>query len=153
MRLPIDVVKVEKIAFQNVVRKKVSFHYNEMDKNLENFISGIIESGYQVKGPFFYSLYNVPLNEIVDLELFVPIWNDYFQLEGYEFSTYFEVDNLLKTVIQGNFTELTEVGFAKLILTLEENDLDIATPFYHIISQGELQYIELFVGYFKKEDS
>lgn len=151
MRLPIDVVNVEKIAFQNVVRKRASFHYNEMDKHLHQFISGIVGAGYQIKGPFFYSLNNVPLNEVVDIEMFMPISNDLFQLEGYEFSTYFEVDNLLKTVVQGNLAEMTEVGFAKLVLSLAENELEIATPFYHIVPKDGLQYLELLVSYFKKE--
>ena len=35
MNLPEDVVKVHKIAFQNVVRKRLSFHYSELEKHLE----------------------------------------------------------------------------------------------------------------------
>ncbi|MBP2622284.1 DUF5085 family protein [Streptococcus panodentis] len=148
MKLPVDVVKVEKIAFQNVVRKRASFHYSEMDKHLSQFVSELTEAGYQLKGPFFYSLNNVPLNEIVDIEMFMPISNNAFHLEGYKFSTYFEVRDLLKTVVKGDFSAMTEVGFAKLVLSLEENDLEIATPFYHIVPQDGLRYLELLVGYY-----
>lgn len=148
MKLPEDVVKVRRLAFQNVVRKRMSFHYSELEKHLEQFVSGVVDAGYQLKGPFFYSLNNVPLNEIVDIEMFMPVSNDIFQLEGYKFSTYFELNNLLKTVVRGDFASMTEVGFAKLIVSLEENDLEMATPFYHVIPKDGLQYLELLVGYY-----
>ncbi|KXT71432.1 hypothetical protein SCRDD08_00079 [Streptococcus cristatus] len=45
---------------------------------------------------------------------------------------------------------MTEVGFAKLIDSLEENDLEMATPFYHVIPKDGLQYLELLVGYTDK---
>ena len=47
MKLPENVVKVNKIAFQNVVRQRLSFHYSEMEEHLEQFIKGIVEAGYQ----------------------------------------------------------------------------------------------------------
>ncbi|RSI21902.1 DUF5085 family protein [Streptococcus sanguinis] len=150
MKLPINVMKVEKIAFQNVVRKRFSFHYRDMEKYLDQFLSEIVADGYQLKGPFFYSLNNVPLNEIVDIEMFIPILSGSFYMEGYEFSTYFEVRDLLKTVITGDFATMTEVGFAKLVVVLEENNLEIATPFYHIVPKDGLQYLELLVGYCDK---
>lgn len=147
MKLPVDVVKTGKIAFQNVVRKRMSFHYSEMEKHLSQFTSMLIELGYQPKGPFFYSLNNVPLNEIIDIEMFMPVTNNVFQLEGYEYSTYFEVRNLLKIVVTGDLDTTTEIGYAKLLLSLEENNLDIATPFYHMVPQDGLRYLEIFVGY------
>lgn len=150
MNLPEDVVKVHKIAFQNVVRKRLSFHYSELEKHLEQFVSGIVDTGYQLKGPFFYSLNNVPLNEIVDIEMFMPVSNDIFHLEGYKFSTYFELNNLLKTVVKGDFSSMTEVGFAKLVVSIEVNGLEIATPFYHVLPKDGLQYLELLVGYTDK---
>ena len=147
MKLPENVVKVNKIAFQNVVRQRLSFHYSEMEEHLEQFIKGIVEAGYQFKGPFFYSLNNVPLNEVIEIELFMPISNDVFSLKGYNFSTYFEISNLLKTIIKGDLKTLTEIEYAKLIIALEENDLEMVTPFYHVVPKNGLEYLELLVGY------
>ena len=147
MKLPENVVKVNKIAFQNVVRQRLSFHYSEMEEHLEQFIKGIVEAGYQFKGPFFYSLNNVPLNEVIEIELFMPISNDVFSLKGYNFSTYFEISNLLKTIIKGDIKTLTETEYAKLIIALEENDLEMVTPFYHVVPKNGLEYLELLVGY------
>ena len=147
MKLPENVVKVNKIAFQNVVRQKLSFHYSEMEEHLEKFIKGIVKAGYQLKGPFFYSLNNVPLNEVIEIELFMPISNDLFSLKGYNFSTYFEISNLLKTIIKGDLKTLTEIEYAKLIIALEKNDLEMVTPFYHVVPKNGLEYLELLVGY------
>ena len=147
MKLPENVVKVNKIAFQNVVRQRLSFHYSEMEEHLEQFIKGIVEAGYQFKGPFFYSLNNVPLNEVIEIELFMPISNDLFSLKGYNFSTYFEISNLLKTIIKGDLKTLTEIEYAKLIIAMEKNDLEMVTPFYHVVPKNGLEYLELLVGY------
>ena len=147
MKLPENVVKVNKIAFQNVVRQRLSFHYSEMEEHLEQFIKGIVEAGYQFKGPFFYSLNNVPLNEVIEIELFMPISNDLFSLKGYNFSTYFEISNLLKTIIKGDIKTLTETEYAKLIIALEKNNLEMVTPFYHVVPKNGLEYLELLVGY------
>ena len=147
MKLPENVVKVNKIAFQNVVRQRLSFHYSEMEEHLEQFIKGIVEAGYQFKGPFFYSLNNVPLNEVIEIELFMPISNDVFSLKGYNFSTYFEISNLLKTIIKGDIKTLTETEYAKLIIALEKNNLEMVTPFYHVVPKNGLEYLELLVSY------
>lgn len=147
MKLPENVVKVNKIAFQNVVRQRLSFHYSEMEEHLEQFIKGIVEAGCQLKGPFFYSLNNVPLNEVIEIELFMPISNDLFSLKGYNFSTYFEISNLLKTIIKGDLKTLTEIEYAKLIIALEKNNLEMVTPFYHVVPKNGLEYLELLVGY------
>lgn len=147
MKLPENVVKVNKIAFQNVVRQRLSFHYSEMEEHLEQFVKGIVEASYQLKGPFFYSLNNVPLNEVIEIELFMPISNDLFSLKGYNFSTYFEISNLLKTIIKGDLKTLTEIEYAKLIIAMEKNDLEMVTPFYHVVPKNGLEYLELLVGY------
>lgn len=147
MKLPIYVVKINHISFQNVVKKRMKFHYSQMEANLDQFISGIVESGYNLEGPFFYSLNNTPLDEIMDVEMFMPISNTICNLDGYEFSSYFEIENLLKTVVKGNFYTMTEQGFAKLMISLEENDFDIVTPFYHFFPKDGLNYLELLVGY------
>ena len=85
MKLPIDVVKINHISFQNVVKKRMKFHYSQMEANLDQFISGIVESGYNLEGPFFYSLNNTPLDEIIDVVMFMPISNTICNLDGYEF--------------------------------------------------------------------
>ncbi len=54
---------------------------------------------------------------------------------------------LLKTIIKGDLKTLTEIEYAKLIIALEENDLEMVTPFYHVVPKNGLEYLELLVGY------
>lgn len=150
MKLVPSVREVEKIAHQNVVRKRVTFHYLEFEQHFQTFIEGIVDAGYTIKGPVFYSLNNTPLDEMVDIEFFLPIAEGIFSLSGYRFSSYFIVESLIKTRVMGNFNIMTERAYALLLVSLEENDLEINTPFYHVIPSDGSSYVEIFLGYTQK---
>ncbi|MBC1412861.1 DUF5085 family protein [Listeria welshimeri] len=149
MKLFPGVFKVEKFGFQNVVSKRTKFHYSEMEKNYEDFASGITDGGYSIKGPYFYSLNNVPTDEMIDVEMFFPIIENSFEVEGYQFASYFEINQLLKTTIVGDFDRTTEHSYAGLLVTLEENKLNLATPFYHIFPKNGSKYVDLYIGYYR----
>ncbi|MGK0551122.1 DUF5085 family protein [Enterococcus faecalis] len=150
MKLLPTVFTAEKIGFQNVVSKRAKFHYSEMEKNYENFVSGIADEGYNVKGPYFYRLNNVSKDEMVDIEMFFPIIENTFEAEGYQFASYFEIKQLFKTIIVGDFDKVTEQSYADLLATLEENNLNVATPFYHIFPQNGSKYVNLYIGYYRE---
>ncbi|AIS61197.1 hypothetical protein JL58_09145 [Listeria ivanovii subsp. londoniensis] len=137
------------MSFQNVVSKRAKFYYSEMEENYKNFVSGIIDEGYNLKGPFFYSLNNVPTDEMIDIEMFFPIIENIFEVEDYQFASYFEITPLLKTIIVGDFDNVTEQSYAELLATLEVNNLNIATPFYHVFPKNGSKYVNLYVGYYK----
>lgn len=147
MKLVPAVREVEKIAYQNVVRKREKFYYTEMESRMQAFVSDIVNAGYSIKGPLFYSLNNVPLDKQMDIEFFMPIVEGTFDLKGYRFSSYFVVESLIKIRVTHDFDKLTEQAYAMLLLSLEENDLDINTPFYHILPSDGSAYIEIYLGY------
>lgn len=149
MKLLPKVFTADKISFQNVVSKRAKFYYSEMEENYKNFVSGIIDEGYKLKGPFFYSLNNVPTDEMIDIEMFFPIIENIFEVEDYQFASYFEITPLLKTIIVGDFDNVTEQSYAELLATLEVNNLNIATPFYHVFPKNGSKYVNLYVGYYK----
>lgn len=151
MKLLPKVFTADKIGFQNVVSKRATFYYSEMEKNYQNFVSDITDGGYNLKGSYFYSLNNVPTDEMIDVELFFPIIENTFEIEGYQFMTYFEIRQLIKTIIIGDFRISTEQSYAKLLTTLEENQLGIATPFYHVFPKDGSKYVNLYLGYYKEE--
>lgn len=140
----------EKLSFQNVVSKRNKFHYSELENYYKAFVTGIVDAGYSLKGPYFYSLNNVPKDEYVDIEMFFPIVEESFEVEGYQFSSYFEISPLIKTVITGDFDVQTERAYAELLATLEVNELDIATPFYHVYPRSGMEYVELYLGYYER---
>lgn len=149
MKLLPEVFTVEKIGFQNVVSKRINFHYSEMEQYYKAFVREIISEGYSLKGPYFYSINNVPTDEMLDIEMFFPIIEDIFKIEGYQYSSYFEINKLIKTIIIGEFDVKTGQAYAKLLTTLEENNLNVETPFYHIFSKDGSEYINLYLGYYK----
>lgn len=149
MKLLPKVFTADKISFQNVVSKRAKFYYSEMEENYKNFVSGIINEGYNLKGPYFYSLKNVPTDEMIDIEMFFPIIENIFEVEDYQFASYFEITPLLKTIIVGDFDNVTEQSYAELLATLEVNNLNIATPFYHVFPKNGSKYVNLYVGYYK----
>ncbi|MBC1483364.1 DUF5085 family protein [Listeria sp. FSL L7-1509] len=149
MKLLPKVFTADKISFQNVVSKRAKFYYSEIEENYQNFVSGIINEGYNLKGPFFYSLNNVPTDEMIDIEMFFPIIENIFEVEDYQFASYFEITPLLKTIIVGDFDNVTEQSYAELLATLEINNLNIETPFFHVFPKNGSKYVNLYVGYYK----
>ncbi|MBO0468352.1 DUF5085 family protein [Enterococcus plantarum] len=148
MRLLPKVFTVEKIGFQNVVSKRTKFYYSEMEKHYQDFVLGITSEGYSLKGPYFYSINNVPTDEMIDIEMFFPIIEDTFEIKEYQFSSYFEINQLVKTIIVGDFDIKTEQAYAELLATLEENNLNVATPFYHVFPKNGSEYVNLYLGYY-----
>ncbi|MBS7576314.1 MULTISPECIES: DUF5085 family protein [unclassified Enterococcus] len=141
------VIPVEKISYQNVVSRRKKIYYEDLDKFYIEFVQDILDANYTLRGPFFYSLNNVPKDEIIDIELFFPIYENQFTKENYKFSSYFLVDNLLKTVVFNKYNVLTEKAYSDLLLTLENSELEINTPFFHIMPMTTYDYVEILIGY------
>ena len=66
----------DSIRFTNVISRKYRFHYKEMNDRLEGFMKDIIQQNVTIKGPLFYSILNVPMDEMVHAEFFMPIEED-----------------------------------------------------------------------------
>ncbi|MGO4592448.1 DUF5085 family protein [Leifsonia sp. 2TAF2] len=143
-----DVSFGQRLAYQNVVSSRLKFHYTEMGEHFDRFAARIAAKGHSPKGPLFYSLNNVPLDEIVDIEMFLPVQEETFAAEdGLRFHSYFEVFPLLTGVVRGNFETQTERVYAELLATLEANSLEINSPFFHVVHKDSSPYALVFVGY------
>jgi len=137
-----------RLAFQNVVSSRERFHYRELALRFEEFTSAITQKGYDPKGPFFYSLNNVPMDETVDIEMFLPIRQGIFdEAPGLLFHSYFEVSPLLRGVVTGDFENRTEQVYAQLLGTLDANGLEINSPFFHMVQNDVSPYAFVYVGY------
>lgn len=138
----------ERLAYQNVVSSRERFHYGELASRFEEFTSAIAQKGYDPKGPFFYSLNNVPMDEMVDIEIFLPIRQGTFDDEpGLLFHSYFEVSPLLRGVVTGDFENRTEQVYAQLLGTLDANGLEINSPFFHVVQSDVSPSAFVYVGY------
>lgn len=138
----------ERLAFQNVVSSRSRFHYSALAEHFDEFVACVTATGCDPKGPFFYSLNNVPMDEMVDIEMFLPIRQNTFAAgDGLRFHSYFDVFPLLRGVVKGDFENQTEVVYAHLLATLEANSLDINTPFYHVMQKDGSPNVRVYVGY------
>lgn len=151
MMLTNNVEKVSKIGYQNIVSKEMKFYFRDFEKESKKFLEGIVQQGYDLKGPFFYTLNNVPVDKLVSVEMFMPIYNSSFENKTYKFSSYFELESLLKIVVPNDIEKMTEFAYAELLSVIEDNNWEMVTPFYHFIPMNGLPYIEIFVGYCEKE--
>ena len=138
----------ERLAFQNVVSSRARFHYSETAAHLAEFVEQVAAAGCDPKGPLFYSLNNVPMDEIVDIEMFLPVRDNRCRSgESLLFHSYFEVSPLLRGVVKGDFENRTEQTYAELLTTLEANGMEINSPFFHVVQKEPIPYALIYLGY------
>lgn len=70
------IIEGQSIAYTNVVSKEYYFHYEDMEEAIEHFMSEIATENLTVKGPMFYALKNIPSDENMYVELFMPVNED-----------------------------------------------------------------------------
>lgn len=141
-------VRAERIfEARNVIKKRTRFHFSQMEKELELFLETIDQAGGHPDGPVVYSLNNIPYDGYMDIEFFLPLKEEYLDIEGMNFSSYFEVQNMIMITMQGDYEELTKVAYARLLWTLEQNDQAQNTPFYHILDTTGSGSVTVLLGY------
>lgn len=140
---------LDSIRYQNVISRKYRFHFSEMEGAMQDFLQDISILDVTLRGPMFYSLNNVPMDEIMNVEFFMPVENNYVEvMEDMQFHSYFSVEDMVSICLFENFEQDTEVGYAMILKYLEENGFEQATPMFHIFSGDEtLQYVFLKMGY------
>ena len=132
---------------QNVVRKRKIFHITKLKKELDTFLTAVETAGAHPSGPLVYSLNNVPEDGDMDIEFFLPVEEDYIDIKGMKFSSYFEIDNVILTAINHDYEKLTKEAYTRLLWTLEQNDRELNTPFYHVLPDNEEEKVIILVGY------
>ena len=136
------------IRHTNVVARKYRFHYKDFDENLTDFMNDIVAQNLTIKGPLFYSINNVPMDEIMNVEFFMPIHED--RVEGMEntyFHSYFNIENMISICVHTNVEVNTEVGYRLLLDYMETKHLQQVTPVFHILSGDRtFQYVFIKMG-------
>ncbi|MEE8737734.1 MAG: DUF5085 family protein [Bifidobacterium sp.] len=152
-----DIVWREKISYQNVVSVRTGFHYTDMQHEYAMFVDQIAQAGYTLKGPFFYSLNNTPLDEMVDIEQFLPVYEHQpartSETSGLRFQSYFEIGPVFRGTVVKDFERQTERVYAELLETLATNHLEMNTPFFHVAPQDGAPYMHVYLGYTHQSDS
>jgi len=138
----------DSIRFTNVVSSKYSFHYSEFKEVMQNFIESVVRCDASVNGPLFYSINNVPKDEMVSAEFFIPVEEDQINgTGGMKFHSYFCVEDMISICLYQNFQQQTEVAYALLLEYVAQNQLKQVTPIFHVITGDEtLQYVYIKMG-------
>lgn len=137
------------IQYSNVIQKTYQFNYREMQAVMDNFFEMIADMDVTIKGPFFFSLATEPVDDIMTCELFMPIVEDIIVTsKDLMFHSYYEVRNMLSQAVVGDLDINSGKTYDNLMLTLINNDLDQASPIYHIYPKDDsMQYVILKVAY------
>ncbi|XID94304.1 DUF5085 family protein [Paenibacillaceae bacterium WGS1546] len=136
------------IRYTNVVSKKYRFHYLEMKAVLKDFLEAIVRQRATIKGPLFYSINNVPTDEWIAGEFFMPIMEDEIELaDELSFHSYFYIESMISHRLFTRFEALTEVSYRMLLDFIELQNLIQATPIFHVLSGDEsLMYVTIKIG-------
>ncbi|MGE6619692.1 DUF5085 family protein [Bacillus mycoides] len=147
------IIEGQSIAYTNVVSKEYYFHYEDMEEAIEHFMSEIVTANLTIKGPMFYALKNIPSDENMYVELFMPVNEDKIPAsETLQFRSYYYVDEMLMKRYTGDYEKLTEQVYGEMLQYMEDNNLNLASPIYHVFSGDEsLQYVEVKIAVFNEE--
>lgn len=142
------IVTNDSIKYKNVVSKKYYFYHKDFDKVYKAFFDEVMKVGYTLKGPFFYSINNVPKDEMVYGELFIPVNEDKpLDSDELNYQSYFNIENMLGASVFGDFLSNTEYTYGKLLAFIDKFQLKQVTPIYHIISSDDtMNYALIKIG-------
>lgn len=132
---------------RNVIKKRKTFHVSQMRNELDAFMTAIYEAGGHPAGPIVYSLNNVPYKGNMDIEFFLPLEEEFLEVKGMKFSSYFEINNIIMVTLNHDYEELTKEAYARLLWTLEKNNREQQTPFYHILQTEGTGQVTVLLGY------
>ncbi|MFD0589257.1 DUF5085 family protein [Paenibacillus sp. GCM10027627] len=138
----------------NVISREYSFHYEELQLHLTQFLEEVNKMRVSVKGPFFYSLNNVPLDEVVKVEFFISIEEDLpKETEGFKFRSYFGIESMISLCLYSNFEMNTEEAYARLLYHIRANGMEQTTPIFHVMSgDHEFPYTYIKIGVVQKSN-
>ncbi|UFT99209.1 DUF5085 family protein [Radiobacillus kanasensis] len=138
----------DSIRYTNVISRKYEFQYQELENVFNDFVQEVIHLGATIKGPLFYSVNNVPMDEVLLSEFFIPIHEDDLVVpEDMRFHSYFSVENMISIYVHNHFETKTEVAYRLLLDYISDNELEQVTPIFHVISgDHSMQYAMIKIG-------
>lgn len=139
----------DSIRYQNVVSKNYYFHYSNMENVLDDFYTMLKKNGLHPNGPLFYAMHNMPIDEKMEITVFMPI-KEYGigDIKNVTFYSYFAIEEMISTVVYKDPVTHMEEGYARLVYYMQQHNLRQVTPIYHIIKgDKQFQYIEIKIGY------
>ncbi|WP_051291422.1 DUF5085 family protein [Fictibacillus gelatini] len=148
------VIEYETIMHKNVVWHTYEIHYSEFEKALDHFNDLLVNARLTISGPLFYALYNIPFDERMLIDIFIPVEQSYVSKESdLNFQSYLYIDEMLMTRVNNNFESNTEHAYDELFRYALSHDYKIISPIFHILRGDEKrQWVELKVKVLRTDE-
>ncbi|MGL5152201.1 MAG: DUF5085 family protein [Clostridium sp.] len=122
------------MKYSNVVSCKYQFHYEKIKDVHGEFINKVLENKLEPVGLGFYSILNVPEEEVIIGEFFIQVNKEMpSELNGLKFHSYFCVEDMLSICVYENFELNTEYCVGSLLQYMEEYKMKQASPIYYVL--------------------
>lgn len=148
------VIEEETIMYRNVVWHSYECHYSDFENIIVDFSQKVTDAALTINGPLFYALKNVPLDEMMDVDMFIPVEPSYIPKEApLRLQTYYYIDHMLMTRVIDNHEQKTEEAYAKLFNYAIEHDLEVISPIFHEFKgDDEFHWVEIKVKVEPRDD-
>ena len=148
------IVDYDELMYKNVVWHSYEIYYKDFEKALEDFNDKLVNAELTVNGPLFYGLNNIPHDEIMQVDIYMPVEQSFVAKDAdLNFQSYFYIDNMIMTRITSDFETNIELAYDELLKYTKENDYNIISPMYHVVKEDdELQWVELKAKIYSEAD-
>ncbi len=146
------IVENETIMYKNVVWHSYEIHNSQFEKAVKDFNEKLVEANLTIVGPLFYGLKNIPDEEILAVDIYMPVEQSYIAEGGdLNFQSYFYIDDMIMTRVKGDVEVNTESVFDEFLRYAIDKDYAIVSPIFHIIrGDDETQWVELKAKVFRR---
>ena len=146
------VVDFETMMYKNVVWHTYEIHFSQFELAMEDFNVKLVKANLTVAGPLFYALHNIPFDEKMLIDIYIPVeQSDIPKDSDLFFQSYFYIDEMLMTRVRDNFKVKTEKAYDELFQYAIRNDYQINSPIFHILrGDDEGEWVELKVRVYKE---
>lgn len=142
----------DQIRYERVLSKRCEFYYKDLGKNLTQFLDEVKEIGGTPNGPVFYSLNNVPMDECMKVEFFLPVKEELDGSDGIYFHSYYSVEQMMSMRILENFEEKVQEAYSAMYQFLNAQNMEQVTPIYHVFEKVDKRpFVIIKMGYRRKE--
>ena len=145
------IVENYEIAHRNVVSKYYNVAPEEIDDAIMDFHKILKDNGFHPIGLMFYAIIFEPTDDMMTIEVFIPIEEDRFDIRTNEqmyFRSYFNVKSMIMTRMLGEFETESPKKYRELVTYIRRNGLEQRTPLfveYKFNYQNKL-YVEMSIG-------
>lgn len=136
------------MMFRNVVYKEyLDFNIYELDACAKDFYKLISEQNLKKNGPLIMAYTQIMKENMVNIELMLPVNKPLTSNEKLNFRTYLCIDEMLHgRMIGGDYENQEKKVLTEIERFSKENNLKRISPYYHIINEVEdLKWIDIKV--------